>query len=88
MQSQSRGNTKQMTTEIQNPTNNQNPNDQRTTKRQMPGGPELSWLPAGQGFCSPANQGHTCPQSPATETERDWEKQGERTGMPISQGGA
>ena len=29
---------------------------------------------------------HTCPQSPAAETERDYENKGERTGMPTSQG--
>ena len=37
----------------------------------MPGRPKLSRLPADQGFCSPANQWHTCPQSPAVETARE-----------------
>src|SRR4029434_9819772 len=37
----------------------------------MPGRPTLSRLPAGQGFCSHVNQGHTFPQSPAVETERE-----------------
>ena len=60
---------------------------QRRTKVQMPGGPEQPRLPAGQGFYSPANQAHTCPQSPAAETEIEKAREREQ-GMPTSQGGA
>ena len=43
---------------------------QRRTKIKTPGRPEQPRLPADQGFCSPANQAHTCPQSPAADRER------------------
>ena len=63
----SRGNTKQTTmTTIQNPISIQRPTITKCREDQSSLDCRLA-----RAFCNPANQGYTCPQSPAVETGRE-----------------